>query len=250
MPSFRIATYNIHKGYRAGNRSFVVDAIRTAVHALRPEIAFFQEVVGDDARLAPRMPSGVPPSQYEFLKSDSLIHASYGRNVIYPRGHYGNAILSSSFIETEENIDLSVDPYVARGALYASFRLPGLGDRRLHAACVHLGLIEGERRSQIRRLCDELARRAPPDEPLLVVGDFNDWRERSTQELKRELGLGEAFQDFYGHHVRTFPSWLPTLRLDRIYYRHLALKSCERPAGTPWNRLSDHLPLVADFDAF
>jgi endonuclease/exonuclease/phosphatase family metal-dependent hydrolase len=49
----------------------------------------------------------------------------------------------------------------------------------------------------------------------------------------------------FSSRLRTFPAWLPTLRLDRIYAsRDLSIGSAwtDRKAGA----YSDHLPVIAD----
>jgi endonuclease/exonuclease/phosphatase family metal-dependent hydrolase len=110
-----------------------------------------------------------------------------------------------------------------------------------------MGLIEKERVIQTDAVCKYISQNIPAEDPLLLVGDFNDWRGRVTGVLKSKLDLSEAFLAFKGNHARSFPSWFPISRLDRIYFRNLNLKSCERLIGKPWIGLSDHLPLIAEF---
>jgi len=47
---------------------------------------------------------------------------------------------------------------------------------------------------------------------------------------------------------RTFPSVFPWLRLDRIYQRGFAVRRARVLHGSPWKKLSDHAPLVADLE--
>jgi endonuclease/exonuclease/phosphatase family metal-dependent hydrolase len=82
---------------------------------------------------------------------------------------------------------------------------------------------------------------------LIVAGDFNDWRGRVERHFHDQLGLQEVFRQTRGRYARTFPSWLPLLTMDRIYYRGLSLQSCDRLAHAPWPTLSDHAPLAASF---
>ena len=44
--TFRICSYNIHKGFGASNRRFLLDDMRTAIRSVDADICFLQEVVG------------------------------------------------------------------------------------------------------------------------------------------------------------------------------------------------------------
>jgi endonuclease/exonuclease/phosphatase family metal-dependent hydrolase len=57
----------------------------------------------------------------------------------------------------------------------------------------------------------------------------------------REAGAREA-------KCHTFPSRVPVFALDRIYTRTLVCRSTFVPRGETWARMSDHLPLVAEFE--
>jgi endonuclease/exonuclease/phosphatase family metal-dependent hydrolase len=46
----------------------------------------------------------------------------------------------------------------------------------------------------------------------------------------------------------TFPSRVPVFALDRIYTRGLRCRATYVPRGPAWTRMSDHLPLVAEFE--
>ena len=86
----------------------------------------------------------------------------------------------------------------------------------------------------------------PHGEPVIIAGDFNDWRSRATAPLKKTLGANEAFEQLHGSHARTFPCWLPALKLDRVYFRGLDVKKAELLDGPPWNELSDHAALSVE----
>ena len=62
-----------------------------------------------------------------------------------------------------------------RGLLHCVLTLPD-GLPALHVMCVHLGLRESHRRHQLARLCETVQQEVPADAPLVVAGDFNDWR--------------------------------------------------------------------------
>ena len=96
----------------------------------------------------------------------------------------------------------------------------------------------------MQRLAEFIEATVPRGEPLIVAGDFNDWGERLDAPM-RKIGLDRAV----GNRARpTFPSRVPVFALDRIYTRALQCRLTHVPRGTTWARMSDHLPLVAEFD--
>jgi endonuclease/exonuclease/phosphatase family metal-dependent hydrolase len=46
----------------------------------------------------------------------------------------------------------------------------------------------------------------------------------------------------------TFPSRLPLVQFDHIYVRGMRPLAQQVPRGRIWWRMSDHLPLIADFE--
>ncbi len=99
---------------------------------------------------------------------------------------------------------------------------------------------------QVSRLVERIHAVVPHDAPLIVAGDFNDWREKASEVLHEELGIDEVFVSRYGRHPKTFPVWFPFLRLDRIYARGLSIHEAQCLTGQPWSKLSDHAALFAD----
>ena len=82
---------------------------------------------------------------------------------------------------------------------------------------------------------------------IYLTGDFNDWYGTLGKILEAQLGVSEAFRQLHGHYAKTFPSNRPMLRMDRIYFRGIRLLDCACLGREPWDELSDHLPLYADF---
>ena len=78
-----------------------------------------------------------------------------------------------------------------------------------------------------------------PSEPVIVAGDFNDWR------LKADARLSGHLVEAFGKPARSFPARLPMLRLDRIYLRNAQACEARVLSRYPWSHLSDHAPLVA-----
>ncbi len=134
----------------------------------------------------------------------------------------------------------------ARGLLHCILDLPQ-EPAGLHAICVHLGLRESHRRQQLQLLGALIEEHVPEAAPLVVAGDFNDWRMRGHRELER-WGLEEVFVCANGSPARTYPARWPLLRLDRIYARNARGHQALVLPARPWSHLSDHAPLAAEFE--
>ena len=240
FPSIRAFTLNIHKGRTAGRRRFVLQELREAVRTAGAELVFLQEVLGASSTDAVGRAGG---SQFEYLADQLWRDFAYGRNAVDSRGHHGNAVLSRFPIESFENHDASEQGHEPRGLLHCRIAVPGWP--RLHAFCAHLGLRQAHRDRQTGALA-RLVSGVPPAEPVIVAGDFNDWRCRAGRVLRRDAGLASVFDGFSEDAPRTFPAWFPLLRLDRIYVRALRTRSACVLSSAPWPHLSDHLPLLAE----
>jgi endonuclease/exonuclease/phosphatase family metal-dependent hydrolase len=243
-----VLTYNIHKGYCSGNRRFVLDSMRERITETGADIVFLQEIHGTAIKSKAKRRRFSYPDQphFEYLADESWPHVAYGRNAIYRKGDHGNAILSMHPFASWENIDVSIFPRSSRSILHGVIELPNNGTR-LHTLCVHLGLLERERREQLLTLTERIDSHVPQDEPMIIAGDFNDWRRRAEDHLHEDLGLKEVFVQLQGRHARTFPIWAPFLSVDRIYYRGLEPVACERLGKGHWRDLSDHAALFGEF---
>lgn len=242
--SLKIMTINTHKGFTAFNRRFILPELRDAVRAVGADIVCLQEVLGAHDAWSLRVENWPNTSHYEFLADTLWQDYAYGRNAVYPEGHHGNAVLSRFPITHFENLDISVGESEKRGLLYCRLSPPALSTC-VHVICVHLGLREAHRQAQLTML-SEWVNGLPHNEPVLVAGDFNDWRVRASLPLKRDAGLEEIFTTATGRPVRTFPVRFPLLRLDRIYVKNA---HASHPTTLPlreWRHLSDHAPLSAE----
>lgn len=247
--SFRVMTINIHKGFSAFNRRFVLPEIRESLRGVGAEVVMLQEVHGDCT------PSAALPGEdrwpdvphHEYMAEGFWPEHAYGRNAVDRQGDHGNAVLSRFVIEHWCNHDVT-EPHdnEPRGIMRCRLRVPGL-DQLVHVVSLHLSLDERARQRQVERLGVLVAAHVPADAPLVVGGDFNDWRGKTRRALAL-MGFWEVHAGRNDRPPRTFPASLPLLRLDRIYVRgvrrHLPLDLPRRP----WNRLSDHLPLAAQIE--
>jgi len=242
----RILTYNLHKGFSAGNRHFILHQVRDALVESNADILFLQEMQGQHTEHEKKHPNWPDNSHSEFLAHDVWPHYAYAKNVSYDAGHHGNAILSKYPIQRWENINISPFSWASRSLLHGVVKLPN-SNEEIHIICIHLGLMAMERRRQFKTLCKRIDEHVPHDATLIVAGDFNDWTGQAEKHFAQNLDLKEAYRTLHHRYAKTFPAWLPLLKMDRIYYRGLQVTSCERPSKKIWSRLSDHAPLIATF---
>jgi endonuclease/exonuclease/phosphatase family metal-dependent hydrolase len=242
----RVVTLNIHKGLSQFNRRMVIHELREGIGALKPDVVFLQEVAGVNQRHAQRFAAWPGKGQHEFLAGEELQHV-YGRNRVHQYGHYGNAVLTRFPIVSHENEDISDHRFERRGMLHTVLKVPGWR-RNLHCVCVHLSLHEGGRKRQLDALSRRLQELVERNAPIIIAGDFNDWRQRASPILQRSLGMTEASLSAFGSHLRTYPSVLPMFRLDRIYVRGFAVLKSQVHRGPPWSLLSDHLAVSAELE--
>lgn len=104
---------------------------------------------------------------------------------------------------------------------------------------VHLSLKYRHRHLQLRRLYDLIE---VTEKPVVVAGDFNTfWGENEIYLFMKAAGLRSANKDS----LPTYPSRAPRKELDFILYQDgINVTNFEIPDV----RLSDHLPLVCDFE--
>jgi endonuclease/exonuclease/phosphatase family metal-dependent hydrolase len=246
MINLKIATYNIHKGFSQFNRRVVLHELRERLRELDADILFLQEVQGEHAGHVQRHADYPAEPQHEFLAAEFWAHHAYGMNAIYDEGHHGNAILSRFPILQTINTDVSAHRFESRGLLHCEV---DIGGRPVHCLCVHFGLFAKGKRVQLRALVEYVLSEIPIDAPLLIAGDFNDWRNQLSLTLANELRVQDVFDLQKGKPARSFPSRVPLFRLDRIYVRGFSVQVCDVHIGGKWLRLSDHAALSAQLES-
>jgi endonuclease/exonuclease/phosphatase family metal-dependent hydrolase len=240
MTLLRVATYNIHKGVQGLGplRRLEIHNLGHAVEQLDADIVCLQEVRKlhrQEERYFKRWPE-LP--QAEFLCPEGYT-AVYQTNATTRHGEHGNALLSRWPIISHGHEDMSDHRLEQRGLLHVEVQV---NRRVVHVIVVHLGLIAGSRVRQIEQIGRYVEREIPRTAPVLVAGDFNDWGAKLRPAMNK-LGL----KDFLGERALTYPSRLPLTQLDFVYCRGLKPTGLEIPRGRIWWRMSDHLPLIAEF---
>ncbi|MDI1308847.1 MAG: endonuclease/exonuclease/phosphatase family protein [Methylotenera sp.] len=159
-------------------------------------------------------------------------------SIIEHDGWYGNLIVSQYPIIRGIVHNLETIPqYEPRNAVDALIETP-LGKLRIIGT--HLSLSIFERRSEARNLIrlmnlvEETERN-----PIILMGDINEWQ------------IPSLLLRFLNSHLNplscraTFPTWLPFLKLDRVWYCSDYLKvSAKTVRNGEVKKLSDHLPIV------
>jgi endonuclease/exonuclease/phosphatase family metal-dependent hydrolase len=247
----RVATYNIHKGVRGmgPTKRLEIHNLTLAVEAFDADIVCLQEVRRfnhAEAQRFSRTDFGVlawpHQAQADYLAPEGY-EVAYRTNAVTRQGEHGNALLARWPIGDVGHHDVSDHRFEQRGLLHVPVMWRGI---EVHVVVVHLGLINASRVRQAERLAQLVREELPPGAPVVVAGDFNDWSEKLDGILE-SAGLSRARREG-GARVATFPSLVPVLSLDRMYTRGLSCQSIMVPRGQSWARLSDHLPLVVEFD--
>ena len=244
--TLKVLTYNIHKGFNSTNRQFILHGIKESIRQVNADVVLLQEIHGERNISKNRFDDWPSNSQFEFLADEVWHHHAYGKNAVYKSGHHGNAILSKYPIVEWENIDVSLMQSHSRSLLHGTIEITETR-QHVHFICVHMGLFGIERQRQFATLVSRIESHVPHDAPLIIAGDFNDWLGRAEKYLTHDLEVRETFKMSTGKYARSFPAWRPVLSMDRIYSRGLELVHCERMHGDPWRKLSDHVPLMAEF---
>ena len=244
----RIATWNIHKGVCGWGpmRRLEIHNLASAIRTLQTDLVFLQEVRSFNNREALRFAQtslGWPDQpQADFLAPEGYT-AAYRTNAFTKDGEHGNALLSRLPMGEIGHHDVSDHRFEQRGLLHVPVRWQGT---QVHAIVAHFGLIHSSRVRQVKKLAEFVEQNVPPDEPVLVAGDFNDWGEKLDKDMKA-IGLHRASCQQLKR-AATFPARWPVFTLDRAYIRGLECVATEVPRGPGWQRMSDHLPLVMEFE--
>jgi endonuclease/exonuclease/phosphatase family metal-dependent hydrolase len=240
MNTIRVATYNIHKGVQGvgPQRRLEIHNLAHAVEQLDADVVCLQEVRKLHRREEQYFSQWPDLPQADFLAPEGY-EAVYRTNAFTRHGEHGNAILSRWPVVAHQHEDISDHRFEQRGLLHVEVMVHG---RAVHVVVVHLGLIRASRVRQVAQLQRFIEREIPPTAPLLVAGDFNDWGALVQRALR-----ATHLKTFEGTGQSTYPARLPLVQLDYVYARGLTPLGVQVPRGRIWWRMSDHLPLIAEF---
>jgi endonuclease/exonuclease/phosphatase family metal-dependent hydrolase len=241
MALIRVATYNIHKGVQGLGpaRRLEIHNLGHAVEQFDADIVCLQEVRKEHRGESLYFPHWPKVPQADYLAPEGY-EAVYRTNAITRHGEHGNAMLSRWPVVAHQHEDMSDHRFEQRGLLHSEVNIHGCS---VHVLVIHLGLIRTSRVRQLAQMQRYIQRVIPADAPLLVAGDFNDWGSL-VQKTLGEAGL----VSIENLRAPTFPSRLPVVQLDHIFARGMLPLAAHVPRGRIWGRMSDHLPLIAEFE--
>lgn len=217
-------------GYLLGNQS-VLPGIVEFIRSADPDIVGLIEV--DTGSIRSRM-----VNQAELIAAELGMNTSYeikygetSLNQLIPIiRKQGNAFLAAERVhgETFHYFDTGIKRLIIE-----------LEMERFAVFLVHLSLKYRHRHLQLRRLYDIIK---DIKKPVIVAGDFNTfWGNNEIYLFMKAAGLRSA--NVQG--LPSYPSRSPRRELDFVLYQDgITVRNFEIPDV----RLSDHLPLVCDFD--
>lgn len=223
MAPVRFMTWNVHGTFNL-NPKFDLERVCSILRKWSPDVVALQEV---DSRSR---------SDDPFAKLASVVgdHRAHAKSIVTEDGEYGQMLLSRfPFSGVPEIVDVSYREREPRRAIATGLLTP-VGDVRVVAT--HLGLSIHERYAQAQALVSLVK----PGRTV-VLGDFNDWFwVKSVRRVLAQVCPNRT-------RLRTFPSRLPLMRLDRIY------ATSDSRIGKVWTdgaarAYSDHLPVIADIE--
>jgi endonuclease/exonuclease/phosphatase family metal-dependent hydrolase len=217
-------------GYVLGNQSVLPDITRF-IKTVDPDIVGLIEI--DTGSIRSRM-----VNQAEKIASDLGMNTSYETkygeksiNQILPIVRkQGNAFMAAERVHGEKF------HYFETGIKRLIIELEM---EEFAVFLVHLSLKYRHRHLQLRHLHDLIEKTR---KPVIVAGDFNTfWGENEIYLFMRAAGLTSANVES----VPTYPSRAPRKELDFVLYQEgIEVTRFEIPDV----RLSDHLPLICDFE--
>ena len=240
---FSVMTINMHKGVSPLHRKSTIHELRQKMRSHHPDLLFLQELQQEHRGRIRRFGQWPLTELTHFLSEDFWHDWHYGKNVEYPDGHHGNAILSKRPLHKGQNYDISAYRFERRGLLHSISQIEGVATP-IHCFCVHLALFERGRERQLQEIIHHIDLLAEGG-PTIVAGDFNDWRNRVSAPM-RAAGFNEVFEVLTGAPAKTFPSVKPILPMDRIYVRGIKIHSAA--ILHEWLKLSDHLGITAELE--
>lgn len=221
-----VASYNV-RGCVGLDGRWSPSRVAGVIEELDADLVAIQELHEREPDGADELAALALRGRYELVRAPT--HSLRG-------GAFGNGLLTRFPIEELRTIDLSQPGREPRGAIDVEVQW---GPTRVRLVATHLGLEPRERGEQCRLLLERLTAQYDADVSLLL-GDFNEWwvPSRLLAKLHRHFGHARA--------VRTFPSPLPILALDRIWAKPASALGSVRAHRSRRARVaSDHLPLRA-----
>ncbi len=229
-----VSTYNIHKGVGTDLRRDPERNI-AVIAEIGTDIIALQEV---DRRFGDR--TGVLDPAQVFDQTGLVALPLPDRLGAKSMGWHGNMILLRPEFIVQDVRALTLPGLEPRGAVLADLLI---GGQALRVISAHLGLLHQSRLAQTRALSQAIA--DGDGRPVLVMGDFNEWRlgaDCGLMPLRRQLRAVKRSAST----MASFPALRPILPLDRIIgCPRSGLGAVQVHDSALARRASDHLPVRA-----
>ena len=233
----RLLSYNIHKGIGGRDRRYRLERIMHAIEGEAPDIVCLQEV---DRNVRRSRFDNQPALLVDWFQPAAHL---FQFNFKVREGGYGNLLMSRWPFRSHHQVSLTRHQRKQRGAQLAVIETPS---GPMHLTHWHLGLSERERDWQTRHVLEHHLYRESVGLPSLIVGDFNDWRNKLAAGPFEVHGFRQITAP--PSRFRSFPAWLPVWSLDKAFTRGtIEVTRVHVVHGRSTRDASDHLPLVIDF---
>lgn len=234
----RVLSYNIHKGIGGYDRRYRLQRVIDVIQAEEPDLICLQEV---DRHVKRSRFDDQPAILAEYFIAKSM---NYQLNVSIAGGGYGNLVLSRWPMHTATHVNLRLGRRKPRGAQVLVVDSP---HGNFHLINWHLGLGERERRWQVEQLLQHEHFEAGSCLPTLIVGDFNDWRNKLAEHIFHRHGFEQITNPT--RKFRSFPAYWPVMALDKAFRRgSLEVRGATVVRSSLTRKASDHLPLRLDLE--
>lgn len=238
----KVLTFNVHKFRHPFFRKYLLNDLKEILKTYNFDIVCLQELVGHHPKNHVNNYNNGP---LEHLADEIWTYYAYGKNAVYPKGHHGNAILSFYPIKEFVNYNVSNHKLEQRGILHSQIWVEN--QHPLDIITLHFDLTEWGRKKQVEKLVEITTPFLESNKPIIITGDFNDWRKSSHKKMVN-FSFKEVASATGKLPLLTFPSFKPLLALDRIYFSGLECTHTEVLNTSDWRKMSDHLPIYAEFE--
>lgn len=233
----RLLSYNIHKGIGGRDRRYRLERVIDVIQREEPDLICLQEVDRNVRRS--RFDNQPKLLAERFDSADS----AFQLNVHLKTGGYGNLVLSRWPFLSRHHVSLRLKQKKPRGAQILVVDTP---EGPLHLVNWHLGLADRERRWQVDHLFSHHLFREAEELPTIIIGDYNDWRNKLANGLFSGRGFEQVTTPI--SRFRSFPAYMPLGSLDKAYFRgEVRIEHARVVRSKLAKQASDHLPLVVDF---